>query len=69
VGAVIGRESRTAVCLMHRNARFAAKDRSYRIHATSVGAVIGRESRTANQRRFKRSMITAISRIVPRITY
>jgi hypothetical protein len=68
VGAVIGRESRTAVCLMHRNARFAAKDRSYRIHAP-VGAVIGRESRTAVQRRFKRSMITAINRIVPRITY
>ena len=47
MGAVIGRESRTAVCLMHRSARSAAKDRSYRVHATSVGAVIGRESSTA----------------------
>lgn len=30
MGAVIGRERRTVVCLMHRGAWFAADDRSYK---------------------------------------
>ena len=60
MGAVIGREGGSAVCLTHRGVLFAATDRSHggngrwalkpwgwQVGAQTVGAVIGREGVSA----------------------